>query len=266
LIRLRRIHTAVTTATRIVTPSAAVWILSSRINQVDTRVALVDVRMEQIDIRIKHIEAGVEGLALGLGRIENHLDTLPRTASSTTTVVPIFSQLLVFSTPNDFKAAGEALRDNRYVQRSVPVGQSLDRWTEMITVTGEKDAATLPGVSPQKVAENMAGAWKQGCPESFAAASFGPVKVERYDGFATVIACGAADVDKARSQTLMVVAIRGERDVYTLQWTERGPPSKTPPAIDARRWQDRLARIAPVRLCTIEPGEAPPFPRCLGKR
>jgi len=204
--------------------------------------------------------------AVAQQRPENHLDSLPRAATSTTTLVPIFSQLLVFSTPKDFRAAQETVRDNRYVQQSVPVGQALDRWNEMITVTGDKEAATLPGVSPKKVAENMARVFKQGCPDSFAAASFGPVKIERYDGFATVFGCGLADPGKTQSQTVMVVTIKGERDVYTLQWTEVGAPSKTPPTIDAKRWQDRLARIAPVRLCTPVPGEVPPFPSCTQKR
>ena len=181
-------------------------------------------------------------------------------------MVPIFSQLLLFSTPKDFRAVNEVQRDNRYAQQSVPLGQDLTRWSEMVTVTGEKNAATLPGVTPQKLAEAMAGAFRKSCPDSFSVASFGPVKVERYDGFATVIGCGLADASGARSQGTLVVTIQGERDMYTLQWAVSGPPQRTPLAIDARQWQDRLARIAPVRLCTPTPGEAAPFPSCTQKR
>lgn len=199
-------------------------------------------------------------------RPEHRIDLLPRPASSTTTIMPIFSQVLVFSTPKDFRAASEALRDSRYVARSVPVGQDLQHWTEMITVTGEKDAAMLTGVSARKVAENMAGAIAQDCPGSFGAASFGAVRSGRYDGFATVFGCGLSAAGDPHSQTVMVVTIVGERDVYTLQWSEIGPPSTTPLAIDAARWQDRLARIAPIRLCDVEPFEAPPFPSCLRPR
>lgn len=199
-------------------------------------------------------------------RAENRIDLLPRPASSTTTIVPIFSQLLVFSTPKEFRAASEALRDHRYVQQSVPVGQDARHWTEMITVTGEKDAATLTGVSARKVAENMASAIRQGCPDSFSTASFGPVSAGRYEGFATVIGCGMSEAGGPHSQTVMVVTLLGERDVYMVQWAELGPPSRTPLAIDAPRWQDRLARLAPIRLCDQVPDEAPPFPSCAPPR
>lgn len=199
-------------------------------------------------------------------RRENHLDTLPRAASSATTIVPIFSQLLLFSTPKDFRPANEALRDRKYVQQSIPAGESLDRWTEMITVTGEKDVATLQGVTPQKLAEAMASVYQASCPGSFRAASFGAVKVDDYDGFATVVGCGISDTDSSRSLAVLVVTIKGERDMYTLQWSQRGPPSTTPLVIDAPRWQDRLSRIAPVRLCAIVVGEGPPYPSCAQRR
>ena len=197
---------------------------------------------------------------------ENHLDALPRASSSTTTVTPIFSQLLMWSLPKDFRPLGDEVIGGTYLQQSVPAGQDAKRWTEMITVTGEKDAALVAGVSAQKLAERIAGYFRQLCPDSFRVASFGPVKVERHDGFAMVLSCGIADAATQRSETLLVVAIQGERDFYTLQWSERGAGSKTAIPIDAPRWQDRLARIAPVKLCPIVPGEAEPYPSCTGKR
>jgi hypothetical protein len=193
---------------------------------------------------------------------ENRLDLLPRVASSSPVVMPVFSQLLLFAMPKNFKPASDSVKFGKFIQQSVPIGQDLNRWTEMITVTGEQNAAGRPGITPRKLAEGIAGFFKKTCPDSFAVASFGPLKVERYDGFATVISCGTADEVVPQSETLLLVTIKGDKDLYTLQWAELGPASKTALPIDAARWQDRLARIAPVLLCDIVPGEAPPYPSC----
>ena len=195
---------------------------------------------------------------------ENHLDALPRVASSTPTITPIYGQLLLFSMPAGFRAVDDADVAGKYVQRSLPNGQNLDRWSEMIVVTGEKDAAASQ-VSAQRHAEIVAASMRQSCPTTFSVASFGAVKVERHDGFATVLACGTVDPARPQSQTLLLVTIKGARDVYTLQWVERGTPSAAPLVIVPARWQDRLARIGPVRLCAIVPREAPPYPSCTGR-
>ncbi len=204
--------------------------------------------------------------AFGQQPAENHLDTLPKVSSSTTTVTPIFSQLLVFSMPKGFAPVGSSTRFGKYTQQSVPFGQTVSRWTEMITVAAEKDAARMPRVNAQKLAEGIAGFFRKNCPDSFGVASFGPLKVERYDGFATVISCGIVDAATPQSEALLLVTIAGENEMFTLQWAERGPPSKVALPIDPQKWQDRLARIAPVRLCAIVPGESPPYPSCMQNR
>ena len=196
---------------------------------------------------------------------ENHLDALPRVASSTPTVTPIYSQLLLFSMPSGFSPVNDSERAGKYLQQSLPGGQNLDRWVEMIAVTGEKDAATS-GITAKKLAEVIAGAARQSCPTTFSVASFGAVKVERQDGFATVIACGTVDPVRPHSRTLLLITIQGTRDLYTLQWVEHGAPSSTALVIDPARWRDRLSRLAPVRLCDVVPNEAPPYPSCTGRR
>lgn len=197
---------------------------------------------------------------------ENRLDLLARVPSSLPIVMPVFGPLLFFAMPKDFKPANDTTKSGKFIQQSVPIGQDLNRWTEMITVTGEQNAANRPGLTAKTLAEGIAGFFRQTCPDTFTVESFGPLKVERYDGFATVISCGIADQVVPQSETLLLVTIKGEKDLYTLQWAELGPPSKTVLPVDKPRWQDRLARIAPVRLCDLVPGEGAPYPSCTRRR
>jgi len=69
---------------------------------------------------------------------------------------------------------------------------------------------------------------------------------------------------EGRSPALMVV-VKGSADVYTIQWAERAPSPAEKPAIDDAKWQDRLSKLKPIRFCPIVPGEAMPYPSCVGR-
>ena len=77
--------------------------------------------------------------------------------------------------------------------------------------------------------------------------------------------CGrvAGSADK-RSETALIIAVRGSADVYTIQWAERGPGADKP-ALDDAKWRDRLSKLNPIMFCAIVPGEAAPYPSC-GKK
>jgi hypothetical protein len=101
------------------------------------------------------------------------------------------------------------------------------------------------------------------CPDSFAARG-SATKIGGYDAFVAVIGCGrvgnGADV---RSETALIVAIRGSADIYTVQWVERGAPTAKAD-VEAAKWQSRLKRLAPMKLCAIVAGEKAPYPSCIG--
>jgi hypothetical protein len=67
--------------------------------------------------------------------------------------------------------------------------------------------------------------------------------------------CGrvAGSADK-RSETALIIAVRGSADVYTIQWAERGPGADKP-ALDDAKWRDRLSKLNPIMFCAIVPGE-----------
>lgn len=180
-------------------------------------------------------------------------------------ISPIFSQLVMFSMPASFVAVTEGTRGPSYIREAVPKGETTDRWTQMITVTGAKGAAGTPGVSPQSFAASIAGGFKAACPGTFAVKGLGEAKFGDHDAFVAVAGCGRVEGSPDKhSETALIAVVKGSSDYYTLQWAERSAPVDTP-GIDDAKWQQRIGLLQPIRLCPIVPGEAAPYPSCAGK-
>jgi len=180
-------------------------------------------------------------------------------------ISPIFGQLVSFAMPSHFTAVFENTKDGHYIREAVLEGETPERWTQMITVTGEKGMTLTPGSSPEKFAGSIAGGFKSACPDSFAARPFGIMHFGRFEGFVAVIGCGRVDSGPTRhSETALLITLKGTTDYYTLQWAERGPESDEPPVND-ESWQTRLRELSPIDLCPIVSGEPAPYPSCVNK-
>jgi hypothetical protein len=189
--------------------------------------------------------------------------TLP---ASVTVISPVFSQLVRFSMPSKFVPAFEKTRENFYIREAVLKGETVNAWTQMITITGAKGLAAAPNFTAQVMAGSIAGGFKKACPENFAAAGLGALKLGDQDGFAAVASCAKVNASAdGHSETALIVAVKGAADAYTIQWAERTP---TLPAasIDEALWQGRLRELMPIRVCAIVPGEALPYPSCLKQK
>jgi hypothetical protein len=68
------------------------------------------------------------------------------------------------------------------------------------------------------------------------------------------------------SESALLIGLKGSADYYTIQWAERGPAANQPIAISDQKWTDRFNALSPIRLCARVPGEAPPYPNCLGQK
>ena len=186
---------------------------------------------------------------------------------SVKSITPIFSQLLVISSPQGFKTVFENARGTQYIRESVLEGENENKWTQMITITGAKDLASKPNLSPKKYAESIADGFKRACPNSFSTSSISEGKISGYDGFIAIVSCGTSPSTAGRtSESALIAVIKGESDYYTVQWAERTEPSSTPIAIDTTKWVERFKRLAPIKLCPIVPGEAAPYPSCVGSK
>ena len=188
------------------------------------------------------------------------------TPKDATVISPIFGQLVSFTMPSNFAAVFENTKGGHYIREAVLKGETPERWSQMITVTGEKGMTLTPGSSPQIFAGTIAGGFKSACPDSFAARPLGTMTFGRFEGFVAVIGCGRIDSGPTRhSETALLITLKGATDYYTIQWAERGPESDEPP-ISGDRWQKRLQDLSPIDLCPIVAGEAAPYPSCIGRK
>lgn len=95
-------------------------------------------------------------------------DQLQHGKHSTRTITPIFSQLVSFYLPEGFVPQFENAQGPNYIMEFVPQGETVKRWTQMITVTGGRDVVLEhPDLSPKKFSEFMATQFHTICPLTF---------------------------------------------------------------------------------------------------
>jgi hypothetical protein len=188
-------------------------------------------------------------------------------ATTIAVISPIFSELVMYSFPKGFRTFSERTTGKTYVREAVLEGETVERWSQMITVTGAKDLASNPNASPHWLVERVSGGFKRACPDSFVVAALGPLKLGGHDGFAAVASCETVQsgTDKHAASALLI-AIKGSTDYYTIQWAERGPPSRKSLPLDHAEWAKRFKTLSPIKICPIVPNEAAPYPSCLGQR
>ena len=109
--------------------------------------------------------------------------------------------------------------------------------------------------------------FKRACPNTFTGAAFGAFKIDGYLSYVLVAGCGTdASRGQTYSETTLIVVIKGVEDYYTLQWSERGPPSDTAIPFDKEKWRSRVSVLSPIKLCQRVDGERPPYPSCMDRK
>ena len=185
---------------------------------------------------------------------------------SVTAVTPVYSQLLMFSYPPGFKPAFEKDSGPNYIQEYVLEGETVEKWSQMVTLTGAKGLAANQSVTPQRLVEHIAGGFQRACPSSFAAQPIGALKVSGYDAYVALIGCGTVSGGPPRSEIAIVLAVKGAADYYTIQWAERAQPSAQRPVLDAEKWSGRLKQLNPIKVCNRVPNEPAPYPSCMNQK
>ena len=132
-----------------------------------------------------------------------------RSGKSVVSITPVFSQLVMFSFQPGFKLVFQQTNGGGYVQEAVPEGETVDRWTQMVTLTGRSGLASNPNVNPQSFLGSIAAGFKRACPETFAVKALGDLKFGAYAAFAAVTGCGTAqNGGYAHSEAALIVAIK----------------------------------------------------------
>ena len=83
------------------------------------------------------------------------LATQARANPTFTAVTPIFGQVVALRYPSQFRMVNEETNCANYLQESVKAGETVDQWSEMITLTGRQGAAALPQASPKAFVLNI---------------------------------------------------------------------------------------------------------------
>jgi hypothetical protein len=181
-------------------------------------------------------------------------------------VTPIYGQLVMFSYPAGFKHAHANDSGTHYIQESVLEGQTVERWSQMITVTGSKGLSANANVTPQRMLENVAAGFQRACPSTFNAVAVGNMKVSGHDALIMYVGCGSVQTGIARSEAALLVAIKGASDYYTIQWAERGTLTSRTPQFDGDMWLARLKKLQPIKICPRVPGEPAPYQSCINQK
>ncbi len=195
-----------------------------------------------------------------------HTTSQREKATSFLVISPIFSQLLAFKMPLVFHVVNEETSAHGYIREAVPNGETVDQWTQMITVTGYKDVAANSGPPPAVLINSIAGNFKRACPETISIGDLGHAPIDGRPAGLAFAACGTVrDGARSHSEAAVIMVIKGSQDYYSVQWAERGPAQTGPVAFDKEQWVGRLQQLMPVFLCTRVPGEQAPYPSCTSR-
>lgn len=190
---------------------------------------------------------------------------LPVFAENSTIIAPVFAQLITGPLPDGFVAAFENATETGYINESVLVGETLENWTQLITLTGAKGLAQ--GDTPTGAlgfADYLAGQYKGACPTSNVAEQFEVPSIKgARESFMGYLSCGSVN-GGAQSESMVFLVMVGAEDIYTLQWAEHAPADDQGVAYSAEKWGPRLdVMLSAARLCEILPNESAPYPSCI---
>ena len=186
---------------------------------------------------------------------------LPLAADPVRIVAPVFGQIVAFAAPEGFVHGDESRNGRSYLLEMVPQGESVQGWSQMMTLSGGQGlASTDPQGDARGFANQLASGYQSVCPDTLTAVGLESHAVPGALGvFSAFLGCG--DNGAGQSEAMVVLVMVGRQDVYTLQWAERGPVSAAP-TFDAARWAPRLQALTEgARICD-DRGEAPPYPSC----
>lgn len=205
---------------------------------------------------------GTQLAAAEVPQTTSHLENV----TSLLAISPIFSQLVAFKMPLNFHIVNEDASAHAYIREAVPQEETVDRWTQMITVTGYKDIAALPGPPPALLINSIANGFKKACPDTITVGDLGNAPVDGYPAALAFVACGTVNEGgNSHSEAALILAIKGTQDYYTIQWAERRPAQAARVAFDQQHWLGRLKQLMPIFLCTRVPGEQAPYPSCASR-
>jgi hypothetical protein len=164
-------------------------------------------------------------------------------------IVRVYSQIVSYAVPAGFVGAYTNDSGTHFILEQVPEGETVNKWTQMITVTGDSGAVSYPGLTNEMFYESIAKNFRRDCPHSYSSNVLSHEKVGDHDMLVAVVGCGTAyPTGEQYSEEALVIVIHGKEDYYSIQWAERSKASPAPLPLDRTKWGDRLKRLKPIEL------------------
>ncbi len=182
----------------------------------------------------------------------------PAQAEGVIIVSPVYAQLVAAAVPADFKPGFEHEENGSYLLELTPKTESVDHWTQMITLSGAKGLSAT--MAPVDFASQIAKGYQAACPTTFSARALPVPQIKGVpEAFAGYLGCGDTG---GQSEAMVFVVLKGAEDIYTVQWAEHGPAQTHPMEPDPALWRPRADTLALARVCNKVEGEAAPYPSC----
>lgn len=185
-------------------------------------------------------------------------------------VAPIFGELFASAIPSGFKMQAEVTKGSTY-QRSMILATDPDSgpWTQRFLIQGSSDLGANPSATAADYAMQIAVNFRKSCPHTFTGGRVleGRIKTGHL-AYTMVVACGSHTLTtdgQPTSEITLLTVIKGDKNVYSVQWSDRSAPMDKAPTPDRSLIQQRLNVMTSMLVCAPVEGEAAPYPSCTSR-
>jgi hypothetical protein len=169
----------------------------------------------------------------------------------------LFSQVVVHPVPDHFRIARVENVDGRYLEQSVREGETADKWTQMITVSGAQGLAENHWSTPKRFAAALVQRYTDRCAGVLRVRDRGDLTISDHDAHALLLGCElASKTGDPYSEATLFLIIKGDKDFYTVQWSERNEATPYAMGLDLPKWTERQAALMPTKLCPMVTGDS----------
>lgn len=186
---------------------------------------------------------------------------LPAAADEMTAATRAYGRIVAFPLSAGFVAVHESERDGQYLLELLPSGETVEDWSQMITLSAAEGLAQR-GADPFEMASMIGDGFRAACPDTFWGSDEGAQAVDGADG-AHLVAFSCGDSGGGQAEIALILVATSGPDLFTLQWAERGPASDRQVLPDMGTWRARGEALLRLRLCPVVAGEDPPYPSCI---
>lgn len=136
-------------------------------------------------------------------------------AANVKSTVPIFNQKLEFSYSTDYKIGFQQTQAGVFMMELIPKKDSVENWTEMLTVSGYKDLASAQ--TPDSAMKLESDSIKAACPKDFVFEKIDYKHSQNYPVALAIVGCSKHPTLAGKSELALQLVIKGKKDIYMLK-------------------------------------------------